>query len=378
MGRRLALLLLLGHAATGLAGEDAARAEARLAEVRQAMAAVGAERSRLQGELATLVEALRAQDLKVAESARELRLLDDALASRESELARLEAERTTMEAGLAGQREALARLLRSAYVLGQDAPLRLLFSQDRVESVGRALAYHGYLKEERLARMRALGEALAGLLEVTLRLAAERDQVAQARAAQAAEAERLGAEREAQRRKRAALEAELRGQEQRLAALGRDERELVALLERLRDIFADIPATAPGTEAFERRRGRLPWPVRGRVLSAFGAQTREGRPSTGMLIAGAAGAEVRAVAHGRVVFADWLAGFGLLLIVDHGDGFLSLYGHNEALLRDAGEWVGEGEAVATVGQSGGRDQPALYFELRRAGRAIDPRPWLAR
>ncbi|HRQ63562.1 MAG TPA: peptidoglycan DD-metalloendopeptidase family protein [Xanthomonadaceae bacterium] len=373
-----ALGLLLSVALLHAQPDEEARAQARLAEVRAAMTEVGAERQRLQGALAEQVEALRSQDLRVAESARELRLLDEAVAARESELSALEAERAAMEVRMAGQRQALAKLLRSTYVLGQDAPLRLLFSQDRVDSVGRALAYHRYLKDEQLRRLRALGEELADLLDITLRVAAERDAVATARAARAQETERLAADRAEQQRRRASLESELRSSDQRLAALGRDERELLALLERLSDIFADIPATAEGAEPFANRRGRLPWPVRGRVLAAFGAESREGRASTGMLIDAEAGAEVRAVGHGRVVFADWLAGFGLLLIVDHGDSFLSLYGQNETLLRDSGEWVAPGDAVATVGQSGGRDRPALYFELRQAGRAIDPRPWLMR
>lgn len=374
----VALGFLLGAASLAAQPEEEARVQARLIEVREAMAEVGAVRRRLQGELTTLVEALRAQDLRVADSARELRQLDAAVAAHEAELQSIEAERQAMEMRLAGQREALSRLLRSAYALGQHAPLRLLFSQDRVDSVGRALAYHRYLKEERLSRMQALGEELAGLLELTLRVAAERDAVAAARAAQAAEAERLEGDRSEQQRRRQALESDLHGQEQRLAALGRDERELLALIERLRDIFADIPAAAEGAEPFASRRGRLPWPVQGRILSAFGAQGREGRASTGMLIAGESGDEVRAVGHGRVVFADWLAGFGLLLIIDHGDGYLSLYGQNETLLRDSGEWVAPGDAVATVGRSGGRDRAALYFELRQGGRAIDPRPWLRR
>jgi murein hydrolase activator len=379
MLRAAAALVLLLSAALGHAqADEAARAEARLAEVRRAMAEVGVERKRLQGELSELVDALRAQDLRVAESARELRLLDAAVAAREADLASLESERAAMELHLAAQRETLGRLLRSAHVLGNHAPLKLLFSQDRVDSVARALAYHRYLKEERLSRMQVLGEELAALIDLSVRVAAERDAVAAARQAQAEEAERLGADRDERQRRRAALEAELRDQDQRLAALGRDERELLALLERLRDIFADIPPSIDGVEPFASRRGRLPWPVAGRVLTAFGARGREGRASTGMVIAGETGSDVRAVGHGRVVFADWLAGFGLLLIIDHGDGFLSLYGQNETLLRDAGEWVAPGDAVATVGQSGGRDRPALYFELRQAGRAIDPRPWLGR
>src|SRR5690606_22047130 len=133
------------------------------------------------------------------------------------------------------------------------------------------------------------------------------------------------------------LRRELTDAEQRVAALGQDERAMVRLLEQLRDIFADLPKTLDGAQPFRSLRGNLPWPADG------AAENRNG----GVLIAAEAGAPVRAIAHGRVAFADWLKGYGLLLIVDHGDGYMSLYGHNEALLRPEGAWVQAGDTIAT-------------------------------
>ena len=172
------------------------------------------------------------------------------------------------------------------------------------------------------------------------------------------------------------LDTALKDQHARLAALGKDEKAMIDLIAKLRDIFADIPKQLAGAEPFAQLRGRLSWPIRGQVVSGFGSRENGDQTSAGLLIAAKEGSEVHAVSHGRVVYADWLRGYGLLLIVDHGDGYLSLYGYNEALLKDVGDWIDAGDAVATSGDSGGRKSPGLYFELRYQGKAVDPRGWL--
>ena len=161
-----------------------------------------------------------------------------------------------------------------------------------------------------------------------------------------------------------------------LAALGKDEKALVDLLAKLRDIFADIPQHLAGAEPFADLRGRLNWPLHGKIVERFGAAADGERSSQGVLIAARNGSDVRAVSHGRVVYADWLRGYGLLLIIDHGEGYLSLYGYNETLLKEAGDWVDAGDLIATSGDSGGRRTAGLYFELRHDGKAFDPSAWI--
>ncbi|HJT97281.1 MAG TPA: peptidoglycan DD-metalloendopeptidase family protein, partial [Rhodanobacteraceae bacterium] len=191
-----------------------------------------------------------------------------------------------------------------------------------------------------------------------------------------AEGKRLAQERAARERLLVEIDARLKDQRARITTLGRDEAELAGLLERLRDVFADIPKQLAGAEPFASQRGRLAWPVRGKIVTAFGASDESGRRSSGLLVAAKTGTAVHAVSHGRVVFADWLRGYGLMLIVDHGDGYLSLYGCNETLLKDVGDWVDGGETIATSGASGGQKTPGLYFELRAKGQAVDPKGWL--
>lgn len=322
------------------------------------------------------VAALREQEMKIAATAKELRALDQQLARQQSKLDDLLAQRTTLDGQLKDQRDALAALLRSAYAMGRDEELKLLLAQDRVDRVGRVLAYYRYFESARLREIGDLLRNLDALAKLQADIETATATLETARAERAVQARQLDAEREQRHEKLAALEATLKDQRGRLAALDRDQQALVDLLAKLRDIFADIPAHPTGAEAFADLRGKLPWPLRGRIIEAFGAHAGGARAAQGMLIAAKSGSEVHAISHGRVVFADWLRGYGLMLILDHGDGYLSLYGDNETLLKDVGDWVDAGQVVATSGDSGGQPTPGLYFELRYRGKAIDPAGWL--
>ncbi|HZP66527.1 MAG TPA: peptidoglycan DD-metalloendopeptidase family protein [Rudaea sp.] len=331
---------------------------------------------RIGGEKANAVSTLRDAEMKVAAAAKRLRESDQKLDAQRAKLAALEKQRDTLDAALKDQREALAALVRSAYAMGRGEELKLLLAQDRIDDVGRMLAYYRYFEHARVGEIEGLLKDLDALAAVQAAIEQETAAMRALRAEQTAEAERLETERAARAQALAELEATLRNRQERLATLGRDEKSLLELLDKLRDIFADIPRELAGAEPFERLRGRLIWPVHGRITTAFGASDEGEHDSHGLMIAAPPGSEVRAVSHGRIVFADWLRGFGLLVIIDHGDGYLSLYGCNEALLKDVGEWVDANEVIATSGASGGRRTPGLYFELRYQGKAIDPRGWL--
>jgi murein hydrolase activator len=324
---------------------------------------------------------LREQELKVAATSRQLRALDQNLAGQQAKLDQLVVERNGLDAKLKDQRQALAALLRSAYAMGRAEELKLLFAQDRIDTVGRMLVYYRYFERARVNEIEGLLKDLDALALVQAAIEKETAELETARAARATEAQQLDADRAERTRVLAALDVALKDQQARLTALGKDEKGLLDLLEKLRDIFADIPKQIAGAEPFAQLRGRLNWPVHGKVVASFGGRS-EGvsseveRESHGVLIAAASGSDVHAVSHGRVVFADWLRGFGLLIIVDHGDGYLSLYGYNESLLKDVGDWVNMNEVIATSGASGGRKTAGVYFELRYQGKPIDPKGWL--
>ena len=382
--RTLVTLLLCALCAQSALGDERdAQQAAQEAQARQKLEQVRAEIHRISDEQKAAAArkndataALREQELKVAAAAKDVRSAEQKLAAQQGKLEQSLAERAALDAKLATQREALAALLRSAYALGRGEELKLLLAQERTDTIGRMLAYYGYFERARVAEIETLLNDLEALAKVQRIIEAETAELKNTRDAHAAEAQRLQAERGERARVLDELDAALKDRQARLAALGKDEKSLLELLEKLRDVFADIPQQISGAEPFARLRGRLAWPLHGKIMNLSSAGEEGERESHGVLIAAAGGSDVHAVSHGRVVFADWLRGFGLLLIVDHGDGYLSLYGYNESLLKEVGDWVDAGEAVATSGVSGGRKTPGVYFELRLQGKALDARAWL--
>lgn len=378
----LALALALASGAGSAQDGDQAAQEAelksRLEAVRDAQRRLDAERAGARGESQDLVARLREDELAIARVAGEIATLDARIAAQGVEVERLDREAAVIEARLAAQRGEIAALLRSAYAAGRHERLRILFAPEDLGRIERALAYHRYLQRDRVARIDALRVDLDALSAVRAAAQAAARALADDRAARTQQAAALEQARAARSATLAELKVRIDDATERLAALGKDERGLLDLIARLRDAIADIPKVLAGAEPFASLRGRLPWPASGRVVERFGGAGSGGHPSEGVLIEAARGAPVRAVSHGRVAFADWLAGYGLLLILDHGDGYMSLYAHNEAVRAEVGDWVSAGEVIAEAGSSGGRAESGLYFELRAKGRPVDPAGWLAR
>lgn len=376
----LALLLVLALPAQAQTVANRAQQEAaaqqqldtlraQIKQLAEGQKALDAERGAAAGEL-------RTADAAVSDAVRALRRTEAGIATQEQALADLQVKQRTLEAGLATQREALATLVRSAYALGRHEQLKLLLAQDRISDLARVLAYHRYFQNDRQQRIGGLIAELQTLASVAQDILAQKQILDAARLQQQADLAALEGQREQREAVIKDIEGRFRDQGARLAALGRDEKSVLALLERLRDALADIPKQVEDNRPFNSRRGQLGKPLAGALLAGFGGRFADGRSSDGLLIAGTAGAEVRAVAPGRVAYADWLNGYGLLLILEHGEGWMSLYAYNDALLKDVGDWVRGGEAVSTVGSSGGQGRAALYFELRRNGQPQNPKGWL--
>jgi septal ring factor EnvC (AmiA/AmiB activator) len=352
-------------------------AKQKLDAVRAELRALAEQRRATEGEKSDAVRALREKETELAAVARDVHALDEKLDAQQKDLGELDEKRERLEAALKSQRDALAALLRSAYALGRHEELKLLLQQNDVAAIARVLAYNRYFQRSRIGRIDTLSADLESLANVQDEIRAKTAELATTRDARATDGARLDRERAERETLVGELDAKLKEQGERAAALGKDEKALAALLEKLRDVFADIPKQLSGAEPFVSQRGRLAWPVAGaKVATAFGASDESGRRSSGLLLTAKTGTAVHAVSHGRVVFADWLRGYGLMIIVDHGDGYLSLYGCNETLLKDVGDWVNAGETIATSGASGGQKTPGLYFELRAKGQAVDPKGWL--
>ncbi len=364
--------LLLSVAA---AAEELEQATRSLEQVRESIRAVQEELKRERGEIGLLRQELEKLEAAIDRGRRRLRELRTRIEGRKEALERLHARQQEHRRRLEVFRQALASQLRAAHALGGQETLRLVLNQQDPSSLGRNLVYHDYLVRHRTERTRALLAELDQLQQVEQALDLETENLRRLEAEQRRHLAGIGRAREARREIIARLQQGLRDKGQRLALLQRDERRLNQLLEELsRMEKGTIPA-----RPFRKLRGKLPWPVSGKVVRRFGRQRKDGALRwQGMLIAAPPGEPVRAVADGRVVFADWFRNLGQLVIIDHGDGYMSLYGHNQALFTRPGEQVQGGEVIAETGDSGGSDTTGLYFEIRHGGRPTNPARWLAR
>lgn len=380
--RLFVIAVLLAATAPASAQTEAERKQqeletrAKLEQVRSEIERESQARTAVQQEHAKADAALREIELAVSTAARAVAETQAEIARREADLLEAQSERTALEKRLAGQRNKLSTLLRSAYQIGRDHGLRSWLARDRLQDTTRLIAYNRYLQKHRLDRMHNLLVELQALVALTEQIAVDKRALDERRSAGEIEIATLSARRAERALLIDTLNAQLATHKQRLDAYARDEQSMLKLLERLRDVLADIPRQLAGAAPLAQQRGRLPWPATGKIRTAFGSTISPGRVSDGIVIDAEVGAEVHAIAHGRVAYADWLRGFGLLIIVDHGEGFMSLYAHNEALLKDEGDWVQAGSTLARSGASGGAEQSGLYFELRKNSQPLDPKVWL--
>ncbi len=334
---------------------------------------------------------LRDAELGVQSARKEL---DEIRAQRlavEARVRDLEAERARREKELDGERAELAGELRTAYANGREEQLKLLLNQEDPTNFGRMLAYYGYFGRARAERIRGIQDQLEHLALVREKIVAEKTRLESLEQQREQRVADLKSSQDKRAQAVGAIDRQLKARGGELKQLQSQARSLEKLISDLRQAIERAQQAQPvrkggstGTVAkqapFEPLRGKLPWPVQdGTVLAKFG-QPRAGGSMRwqGMLIGTERGARVRAPSAGRVVYGDWLPGMGLMLVIDHGSGYMSLYGHNEELFRKVGENVAAGDVIGSVGDSGGHSQPALYFEVRRGKAPVDPQTWLAR
>jgi septal ring factor EnvC (AmiA/AmiB activator) len=321
--------------------------------------------------------ALRAAEVEIATATRKLGEVRGNLKTQQTARRDLLQQTEAANRRLATEKSALARQVRSSYMTGREELFKLLLSQESPAALGRMLVYFDYYNRARSARIDTVaGELaqLAGLEQETTRVETE---LAILEEAQAREVAALEQSRDERRAVVAKLDADIRVGSAAVTKLRSEEQRLADLVKRLSEVMAGFPVETD--EPFASLKGKLTWPVQGRLAGDYGQPRGTGTVKwNGVLLETAAGTPVRAVYHGRVAFADWLPGLGLLVIVDHGGGYMSLYGHNEALLKESGDWVEPGEAIAQVGDTGGQSRAGLYFEIRYNGEPVNPHAWIGR
>jgi septal ring factor EnvC (AmiA/AmiB activator) len=371
--RFLALLVCALAVVPAGATSESAKAEAQLRDIRAEIERVRSQVQRDAAERERLARRLRDAEQSATAARAERDRLRREQAERVQRRAELALEKRERETELEGERAALAAQMRAAYMIGREEPLKLLLNQRDPARAGRMFAYYGYFGRARAGQIARIENFVARIAELDAELEAEQARLADLETRQRGEVERLDKARAERGEVLASLTAEARSRAASLDRLRREQAALEKLLRELRRAIEKFPSDSKSP--FARMRGKLAWPTTGRVIARYGQTRAGGLKWDGVLLSTTRGAPVRAVYHGRVIYADWLAGLGLLVILDHGDGYLSLYGHNEQIYRKVGERVTAGDPVAAAGDTGGRSSPELYFEIRRAGRPVSPIPW---
>lgn len=364
-------------------GADAADSEAPKTQTQKTEAELQAVKSEIeritrevgadQVERDRMARELRSAELSVGKARQGLDDLRRQRAARATRKLELAAQKRQRESEVARSREALAAQLRAAYLIGHQEPLKLLLTQKDPARAGRMFVYYSYFGRARADEIQHIEATVHIIEQLAQALEEEDNQLAELEKQQRAELADLEQARSRRSQVLASLEAESHTRAQSLERLRSQQAGLEKLLRELRRAMEKYPVDS--NDVFAKLRGRLAWPVTGKVLARFGESRAGGVKWDGVLLATERGAPVRAVYHGRVIYADWLPGLGLLTIIDHGDGYMSLYGHNERLYKAVGERVTAGDTIASAGDSGGSNRPELYFEIRKAGKPIDPRPW---
>lgn len=370
----LCLLFLIGPAsladlwAAPVETADSQQAKAKLAEVRDRIAALTAQLGGQLKERDALAASLREADLAVTAKRRHMEALRAAQAAAERRRSDLRAQQSHNQSALDAERTELDAQVRAAYMIGSQEQFRLLLNQSDPAAAGRLLAYYGYFARARSAKIGEIRERVARVQQL---IAEVRETGAKLQLLQAETLEDMRELQQAREQRAVALAAvsrQVTGGAQELEQLKREEQAEEALLADLARVLQDFPVDTQ--QSFDAMRGRLPWPVPGRMTAG-----QSGPRRNGVLIDTTRGAKVRAAYFGRVVYADWLQGLGLLLIIGHSGNYMTLYGHAEVLYKSVGDWVAPGDVIAALGDSGAA-APQLYFEIRDGRKAVDPTLWL--
>lgn len=373
----LCLTTSLGMHDTGAAGAGIGAKEAELKQVRSRIETIRKSIVAEAERRDSLTAALKDAELQIQSARERLAGIRERRTQAQDRLRSLEDERTVTKKAIADERAALAGELRAAYINGQQEQMKLLLSQGDPAQLGRMMTYYGYFGQARARRIAAIGDQLAHLDLLAESIAEEARRLETIEADNAKEVRSLASARDRRKTTLAQVQSKIKSRNDQLAALERDARALEKLVDQLRRAIEEFPELAQ--QPFQRVKGKLPWPVKGKLLAGFG-QLRAGGPLKwqGMVIGANRGAQVRAPFYGRVVYADWLPGLGLLLVLDHGGGYMSLYGHNEQLYRRVGDRVSPGDVLSAVGDAAGFGKAGLYLEIRKGRDAVDPAGWLTK
>ncbi|TDJ17795.1 MAG: hypothetical protein E2O62_04770 [Gammaproteobacteria bacterium] len=374
------VFLLIFLASQKLYAEDLEEKSAQLDSVRNRIEDVKTNIAKARLKTNTLQAELKKNETSAGNIALNIREIEKQLRQRGKRLEVLNKKKIFHEKALAKQKNALAQQIRSAYMVGKNDYIKLLLNQEDPTRVGRVLTYYDYHNQARVRQINSVKSEIEAITQLENNINRENDALRKLKQNQLAKNREIGESRKERERILSNLLDELEKQGLELQGLQQQEQETKSLVEKLSEgqarenqgsvaIFEDIPP-------FNSLKGKLDWPVEGRLFTRFGSRKQGGKLKwQGVVIDAETGVEVHAVSGGQVVFSDWFRNLGLLIIIDHGDGYMSLYGYNQSLLKKTGDWILPGEIIALAGDSGGQLRSGVYFEIRNNGAPVNPAKW---
>ncbi|WP_028293338.1 murein hydrolase activator EnvC family protein [Oceanobacter kriegii] len=329
-------------------------------------------------EQSRLSKSLQKTDKDIGATAREVEKIRQQLQQEQNRLKKLQQDQAQLDELRSSHTRRLREQLQAAQKLGSDGPIKALLNQTDPQEAQRMMKYFGYFNQARVEQIHTTIAELQRLSRIEEEILAQQRQLQQTQSTLDQRSATLADQKRQQQQLLAKLQTQVSSEKQRLQQKQADRKRLEALLDEVQTLVEKSPRKNDA-RPFKSLKRKLPQPLAGRVVAAFGNPNSSGAGNwEGWLIAAPEGQPIRAVHHGRVVYSNWLRGFGLLMIIDHGDGYMTLYAHNQTLMYDVGDWVNSGDIIGAVGRSGGLTEPRLYFEIRYQGRPQDPAAWLAR
>lgn len=358
-----------------LADVDPVATKQELKQLKQKIESLQADIKRTQRQRSSTEQALQQAEKAISETRRKLRNVTSSLNLSSQKLQELETAQAKLNQDREFQKQALVKDINAAYRSGRQEYVKLLLNQEQPENMARLMKYYDYYHQARMSRIHAFNQTLEDIRRNEVAINEKMVELESLKAELDQEQQRLNEASKLRQTALAKLNSSLKTDSSKVKQLQTNQTELEEVLHRVQETLTDLPANM-GRTPFAKLQGKLGWPTKGKRVKNFGNSRGDGKMRwNGVLIASGEGAAVGAIHRGRVVFADWMRGYGMLIIIDHGDGFMSLYGHNETLLKSPGDWVNGGEVIAYSGRSGGQELAGLYFEIRKNGKPINPAQW---
>jgi septal ring factor EnvC (AmiA/AmiB activator) len=322
------------------------------------------------------VKQLKTIEQEIGQVSGKIKKVGAQIKSRKNELGKLSKTRLKHQQQLSRENTYLAEQVHTAFTLGKQERVKLLFSQQDPEVLQRNLVYYQYFSEARVNLINGVQHNIDKIVETERQIQNARSELEKSQQQLNRQKAKLDKDRGKRKTIISSLDKQLENQGGSLVKLQDDALQLQNLISSIQEIFTSAPESDVSRVAFTKLKGKLAWPVKGKLKKLYGRRkSLSDLRWQGVIIEAPNGRQIKAVSHGRIAFADWLRGLGNLIIIDHGNSYLSLYGHNESLFKSAGEWVEAGDVIASIGNSGGQVKNGLYFEIRKKGKPQNPSGW---